>query len=272
MGLLAPYGKLAAVADKVQSCLEKYQRFETTNPILAKTALVTASLLMSGIAGGVRGGLAGFLAGLGTGAANELHGEAVNQLAGEYISDVVGKGIEKYSPYLTKLDSTLTPQQAALLGATILAATSPTIRFASFAKNMKNVHFIGEATKNGKGVHVAYSKNGNRINVGGGLPVKSILTDKEIRVIANKIANGHAFEKHVLGNSGHIPGVSTKEELANFVEKIMNEPTAVKKLENGRIGFWHRESRMVVVHDPGHIDKGSIFKSSARYFNSKNFK
>jgi hypothetical protein len=50
------------------------------------------------------------------GGADEMRGAAVDYVAGEYISAAMHKGIETISPVFISLDSTLNPQQAAILG------------------------------------------------------------------------------------------------------------------------------------------------------------
>jgi SPP1 gp7 family putative phage head morphogenesis protein len=81
-------------------------------------------------------------------------------------------------------------------------------------------------------------------------------TDKEIRDIAEKIAKGHAWEKH----KNEYPEIKTKEDLQKFVEEIMKKADDIKEGERDRTAYWHNDSGSIVIHDPNHVDQGTIFK------------
>lgn len=51
----------------------------------------------------------------------------------------------------------------------------------------------------------------------------------------------------------------------------MQKPSDFKKLERGRTAYLHEESKTIVIHDPNHVDGGTVFKSNKKYFN-KNLK
>ena len=81
-------------------------------------------------------------------------------------------------------------------------------------------------------------------------------TDKEIRDIAEKIAKGHAWEKH----KNEYPEIKTKEDLQKFVEEIMKKADDIKEVERDRTAYWHNDSGSIVIHDPNHVDQGTVFK------------
>lgn len=50
-----------------------------------------------------------------------------------------------------------------------------------------------------------------------------------------EIANGHAFEKHVIEQNEFVDlGIKTKEQLAQRIENIVKNPTSLKELSGGR--------------------------------------
>ena len=80
--------------------------------------------------------------------------------------------------------------------------------------------------------------------------------DKDIRDIAEKIAKGHAWEKH----KNEYPEIKTKEDLQKFVEEIMKKADDIKEGERDRTAYWHNDSGSIVIHDPNHVDQGTVFK------------
>ncbi|CAL7964292.1 hypothetical protein GAMM_60307 [Gammaproteobacteria bacterium] len=47
---------------------------------------------------------------------------------------------------------------------------------------------------------------------------------------------------------------------------MQDKNSIFKELKDGRSAYWNEESKTVVIRDPGHVDGGSVFKSSKRYF------
>ena len=86
--------------------------------------------------------------------------------------------------------------------------------------------------------------------------------------IAKRIANGHAFEKHVL-KGNEFPKIKAKQDLAKLIEKILEKPGEVKSLADGRFAFWDEASKTVLIINPKTIDGGTIFvpKKGKTYFN-----
>jgi hypothetical protein len=78
----------------------------------------------------------------------------------------------------------------------------------------------------------------------------------EDRNAAEKIVRGHAWEKH----KDDYPEIKTKEDLQKFVENIMKKAHDVKEGERGRTAYWDNDSGTIVIHDPNHVDQGTVFK------------
>lgn len=76
---------------------------------------------------------------------------------------------------------------------------------------------------------------------------------------SRKIASGHAFSKHksVLASVG-INDQKTFEIVVR--ETIKNAGSGeIKKLLRGRTAYWNASKKLVVIHDPSHVDKGTAF-------------
>lgn len=84
---------------------------------------------------------------------------------------------------------------------------------------------------------------------------------------AVKIADGHAFSKHI-GEFSPL-GITTERQLARHIDAVMAEPSAVRSLSRGRTAFWDSETGTVVIRDPVHADGGTAFipKRGIDYFN-----
>jgi len=77
------------------------------------------------------------------------------------------------------------------------------------------------------------------------------------QTVANKIANGHAYDKHA--QTGEFGTNMTREEFASHVNGIIKNPSETKQLERGRTGYWDNSSKTTVVHDPHSSDGGTAF-------------
>ncbi len=86
---------------------------------------------------------------------------------------------------------------------------------------------------------------------------------------AEKIANGHAYDKHV-EKKGEFPDIKTREELKKHIEDVINNPNKTKELYKGRTGYWDKETGSVVIQDPKSPDGGTIFRpsDSENYFDN----
>ena len=88
---------------------------------------------------------------------------------------------------------------------------------------------------------------------------------KENEIYSKKIANGHAWDKHVIKQK-EFPDISTKEEFQRHIKKVMENPTEKIIKRNGeRKEYWHAESKTYVLKDPKVRDDGTAFKPKRGY-------
>ncbi|MFN9121051.1 MAG: hypothetical protein ACK5X5_04535 [bacterium] len=81
------------------------------------------------------------------------------------------------------------------------------------------------------------------------------------QLAGKEIAGGHAFEKHVL-NQGEFKGlgIRTREQFANHIENVVNNPTASRQLSGGRPAYWQDSTGTVVIRNPRAADGGTAFQ------------
>ena len=77
------------------------------------------------------------------------------------------------------------------------------------------------------------------------------------RGIAEDIANGHSYGKHVV-TQAEFPGVTDRTQFAAIVKGVMDSPDATRNLSGGRIAYWKGDT--VVIYNPSAADKGTCFK------------
>ncbi|MBE7195365.1 MAG: hypothetical protein INR66_23165 [Gordonia polyisoprenivorans] len=84
------------------------------------------------------------------------------------------------------------------------------------------------------------------------------------RATAKRIADGHAYQKHVI-ERGEFPGVSSRAEFSELVESVMKNGS-VKTLPRGRMAYWLDGT--VVIRNPRAQDLGTAFRPTEgrRYF------
>lgn len=104
--------------------------------------------------------------------------------------------------------------------------------------------------------------------------VTSPLTQEEIEVVSKQIAEGHAFEKHVLNEvkpEAIITGVRNKQDFIELIEKTMKKPNDVKIGRDGRIAFWNDEKEVIVIYNPNGLDVSTAFRppNGKEYFIKK---
>ncbi|HTR85354.1 MAG TPA: hypothetical protein VMI56_12810 [Reyranella sp.] len=80
-----------------------------------------------------------------------------------------------------------------------------------------------------------------------------------IGAVARKIAEGHAFSKHVIKKNEY-PEISSREEFVRHVENAMTNATETRELDRGRKAYWHAPSGTVVIEDPANPDGGTAFR------------
>lgn len=91
------------------------------------------------------------------------------------------------------------------------------------------------------------------------------------QLTAQEIGGGHAFEKHVV-NRGEFPGITTRQQFAQDIERIINAPTTeVRHLSAGRTAFWDQATGTVVIRNPNAVDGGTAFRppQGRQYFDKQ---
>ncbi len=83
-----------------------------------------------------------------------------------------------------------------------------------------------------------------------------VLTTENTETTVDKIANGHAYDKH----SHEFPEIRTREDFKKHIEDVINNPDAVKPLERGRTAYWDNETGTVVIESPNDPDGGTAFR------------
>jgi hypothetical protein len=85
--------------------------------------------------------------------------------------------------------------------------------------------------------------------------------------IAQAIAGGHSYEKHVVDEK-QFPEVKNEKEFKELIGKILANPTHHRDLENDREAYYDKPSNTIVIYNPHAKDKGTCFRPSAglRYF------
>lgn len=102
----------------------------------------------------------------------------------------------------------------------------------------------------------------------------------ENKTIAEKIASGHAYDKHILGQPygrgpnrqvfREFPGeMRTKKQFRDHIEKVMNNPDTPRKVGSGnRTAYYDDEYGAVIIKHPSAKDGGTMFqpKTGREYF------
>lgn len=74
-----------------------------------------------------------------------------------------------------------------------------------------------------------------------------------------RIAHGHAFPKHVIGQAEY-PDVETVAQFVALIRDVMANPDATRTLGRGRSAYWQDKVQTLVVIDPRHPDGGTAFR------------
>ena len=95
-----------------------------------------------------------------------------------------------------------------------------------------------------------------------------MIWELNVQLSAEQIVKGHAFDKHLLsqGEFGGL-GIRTHAQLQSHVEMILTNPSTETYLLNPtkggpRVGYVHRESHTVIIHNPAAPDRGTVFQPS----------
>ncbi len=87
--------------------------------------------------------------------------------------------------------------------------------------------------------------------------------------LASSIANGHAYNKHVL-QKGEFPEINNRSEFADYIHDIMRNPDEYKVLTNGRAAYW--KNGTVVITNPLDVDGGTAFRPAGGWAYFDNLK
>ncbi len=92
-----------------------------------------------------------------------------------------------------------------------------------------------------------------------------VLPTNTMSETSDRIAGGHAWEKHVV-SGGEFPSIGSKEEFSKHIENVMTNPASHKELERGREAFLGQDRTTIVITDPNHADGGTSFIGSEKRF------
>ena len=86
----------------------------------------------------------------------------------------------------------------------------------------------------------------------------------EAKVIAEKIARGHAYQKHAAA-FGNI----SRAEFESKILDTLSNPSGAKQLPRGRAAYWSDREQMIVVLNLEDPDAGTAFRptQAKSYFN-----
>jgi len=95
------------------------------------------------------------------------------------------------------------------------------------------------------------------------------MTSDEALPIAESIAAGHAFDKHV-AERDEFAGISLRSQFREMILEILTAPDEERKLERGRRAFWSDKYSAIVIVDPASDSNGTAFRphNAREYFRS----
>jgi SPP1 gp7 family putative phage head morphogenesis protein len=86
------------------------------------------------------------------------------------------------------------------------------------------------------------------------------------REVAEKIANGHAYDKHVIRKK-EFPEIRNRKEFQELIEDVMNNADEVRELERGRKIYWQDKTQTVVIDSPADPDLGKALRpDNGKYY------
>jgi len=99
---------------------------------------------------------------------------------------------------------------------------------------------------------------------------KALRDAAEIARVAEQIARGHAYEKHVVEQDEYSEVVGRKQ-FQNLIQRILSNPTEWKPLRGGRSAYWDKETGTVVIRDPRDPDGGTAFRqhTGKKYYDER---
>jgi Domain of unknown function (DUF4157) len=117
--------------------------------------------------------------------------------------------------------------------------------------------------------HAALSGRIARTAALAGGAIRRVITDgKKIATVATKIANGHAFQKHVTEGK-EFSNVTSVATFKSHIENVIKAPTESKDLSDGRSAYWDASTGTIVIVNPRAGDQGTCFvpSSGKSYYN-----
>jgi filamentous hemagglutinin len=81
--------------------------------------------------------------------------------------------------------------------------------------------------------------------------------------IAEEIASGHAYEKHVIELAEFKDiGIDTREKFSRLIKNIVSSANGddVRVLSRGRTAYWDSKTATIVIRDPFSPDGGTAFR------------
>lgn len=80
--------------------------------------------------------------------------------------------------------------------------------------------------------------------------------------IAKAIANGHAYQKHVIDEK-QFPKVKDRDDFMEVIAQVIANPTHHKELENDREAYYDKKGNIIVIYNPRARDRGTCFRPNA---------
>jgi len=80
--------------------------------------------------------------------------------------------------------------------------------------------------------------------------------------IAKAIAQGHAYQKHVVDEK-LFREVKSRDAFVAVIANVLANPTHHRELENGREAYFDNKSNTIVIYNPNARDKGTCFRPRA---------
>lgn len=87
--------------------------------------------------------------------------------------------------------------------------------------------------------------------------------------VADSISKGHAYDKHVVQRGEFNGMVNNRTEFKQHIESVINKPSNVRSLENGRTAYLQKSTNTIVIKNPQARDYGTAYRPSSVYHNYK---
>ncbi|MHB8732984.1 MAG: hypothetical protein ACYDAB_14490 [bacterium] len=92
-----------------------------------------------------------------------------------------------------------------------------------------------------------------------GLPEQDTQLPPPPDSVADSIANGHSYDKHV-GDQGEFPEIHSQAEFKDLISSVVNNPTQSGNLSDGRSYYYDQPSNTLVIVNPNSSDGGTCFR------------